>query len=189
MPGGWDGNGGDGLAKSAYLTVQLTMLTRRSLLDMPRFRLTRATCVLALAATVSIVLFLYPSGTRAQQRHDDTPSDPFSQDSHLLRKSSHQGQQWPWLAHLSSAWKDSDEVRIEYAADGLVRGWDPLASEQQEGAEEKKKKKGYVKLSERVRRNHPIYELIEKGQQRWTDLLARYVLGFYLAPTVARSYS
>jgi hypothetical protein len=61
--------------------------------------------------------------------------------------------------------QEREGVNIEYGRDGLVRGWEPR--------EINSAKTGYIKLSERVRRKHPIHELIERGQQRWSALLER----------------
>lgn len=104
--------------------------------------------------------------------------------------------QWPWLAYVTGRIKggqapaavqeweehqheveepdegeDYEEVKqvqedsqITFAPDGLVRGWEDRGAEATQG---------YAKLSSRVKRTHPIYELIKRGNEKWTNLLVR----------------
>lgn len=140
-------------------------------LDMPRFNLTRTTCLLVLSAALTSVIFFYPSVTAARDAavhpEHELPSDPFSQDSHLAPIKQH-NRQWPWLSLLSSGVMDQERegVNVVYGADGLVRGWEPRETSSSA-------KFGYTKLSEKVRRRHPIHDLILQGQERWAALLER----------------
>jgi len=55
-----------------------------------------------------------------------------------------------------------ESKRLAFGDDGLVRNW-----EDGQGI------KGYSKRSSRVRHTHPIYRLIEDGQDKWAKLLQR----------------
>jgi hypothetical protein len=54
--------------------------------------------------------------------------------------------------------------RLVFDDNGLVRNWE-------DGHE-----KGYARSSSRVRHSHPIYRLIEEGQEKWANLLQRYAI-------------
>lgn len=158
---------------------------------MPRIKPTRTACILVLSAALTSVVLFYPSAISASI-HDSLypdeylPIDPLSltPDSGVsgppvgnVRKLGNvhgggKGRQWGWLSYLYPSTIEDDEevdgVEIVYADDGLVRGWestDDLTLP----------KTGYIKVSETVRKRHPILELIEKGQEKWAALLERYV--------------
>jgi hypothetical protein len=59
----------------------------------------------------------------------------------------------------------AEEDRLVFGKDGLVRNWE-------DGGEGKAMR--YTKISSRVRYGHPIYQLIQRGQEKWKRLLERY---------------
>lgn len=151
---------------------------------MPRFRPTRTACILVFSAALTSVLFLYPSAISATIHHTLYPGEEYipidslpptlSPDTEgmigAVRKHG-RGRHWGWLSYLTPSRQEEGEgkdegVNVVYADDGLVRGWDPR---------EEISKTGYIKLSEGVRKHHPIHDLIARGQEKWAALLERYV--------------
>ena len=158
---------------------------------MPRFKPTRTACVLVFSAALTSVLFFYPSVIGATLHQNLYPTDyqpieieqevlaqdpqfvpapppavaplavPGTARKHGQSRSGH----WGWLSYFSpSVTSEEEDVDVVYADDGLVRGWE---------LEEDLPKTGYIRLSETVRKRHPIHDLIARGQARWTALLER----------------
>lgn len=61
------------------------------------------------------------------------------------------------------------DARLELSSDGYLRGWDGLVNKLNDGSLSQKEKKALRGMTEK----HPIEILIEKGEKRWSDLLAR----------------
>jgi hypothetical protein len=61
---------------------------------------------------------------------------------------------------------EEEDIHITFGEDGLIRGWDDRSGEATQG---------YAKLSSssRIKRTHPIYDLIKRGNEKWANLLER----------------
>jgi hypothetical protein len=137
----------------------------------PRRLLTRR-CVFYLACLLllgTVLVYLTPE-TDVEDPHawideylESPPEEPPATDE-ASRRSSHK-----WLRFWEDEEDESLPQSLDYAADGLVRGWDSVHAIVRRATLGKKDKRRMTELRDK----HPIEVLMANGRERWETLLEK----------------
>ncbi|WWD04614.1 hypothetical protein V865_002685 [Kwoniella europaea PYCC6329] len=135
---------------------------------MPRLRITRSTVVLSVVGLLFISFFIFSPGPEYDLNFDDySDSDNSGIGGIALDKVRNQQKalnQW-----LSSTDPNLPQG-LEYTEQGYLKGWEKLHDLLKDASNLKKKDKKRIQSLIKV---HPIVEMMQKGEERWANLLER----------------
>ncbi|WVQ80599.1 hypothetical protein IAT38_002704 [Cryptococcus sp. DSM 104549] len=138
---------------------------------MPRLRASRFTFILAtLVILASSFYFLSsrPDYDLAFGSPDRRQHTQHSGNSPLDHGRPHRAVLSQWWSPSPPASDGTPSAGLHFTPDGLVRGWDAVYALVKAGGLKRKEKKKLQAVLE----THPILELMERGHERWEELLA-----------------